>query len=98
MSNCFCKTSLCLWIYLSFKTHVLVKKPSLTTPGQNEVSDHQYSFYNTYRFLYHENQKKYHIQSLTLVLTRYVDHVVMHHGDTSTTLLELTSPKTTSVE
>ena len=64
-------------LIISFKTHGLVKKPSLTTPGQNDVRNYQCSFYNTYRFeniihigfRYHET-KRYHILSLTLILTR----------------------------
>ena len=68
---CVCK------LIISFKTHGLVKKPYLTTPGQDEIKDHQYSFYNTYTFkniiridFRYYKTKKYHILSLTLVLTR----------------------------
>ena len=61
------KNQVCGLVLFSLQVTSSSSNHSLTTSGQDEIKDHQYSFYNTYRFeniihidfRYHKT-RKYH--------------------------------------
>ena len=89
-----------LWISFSLKkTSWAVENIPWISSSQDNVKDHQCSFYNTYRFskhntykfLYYKDGNTYTVP--TLVLTRVCRPWMMNHVDTPTTFSKLTSPK-----